>query len=98
MRTKYLIIISHLLLLGVLYFFLYLYYKNHPVIHWRDFPQAAVNVILEVILILLSMTILPLFGVLMGLILKNKEIKSGFLIAALNSVVIDILVYYYFYL
>jgi len=101
MKTRYIIVIGHLLLYPIMYFILILYNSNPSNVDYSDGISDALAAIVEtaiqLYIALAILTAFPIIGCLISLSLKKEELKYGFFISALNSIVIAFIILFCLY-
>jgi hypothetical protein len=101
MKTRYIIVIGHLLLYPVTYFILILYNSNPTNVDYSDGITDAlatmVESIIQLYIALAILTTIPIIGCLIGLGLKREELKYGFFISTLNSIIIALLILFFLF-
>jgi hypothetical protein len=92
MKTRYYIIIGHILLYPIVYFTFLLCYHNPSPVSLDEGLELIVLLYFQFGISLIVLAIIPLIGFLIGLILKKRELKIGFLVSIINAIAIFICV------
>ncbi|HEX7413960.1 MAG TPA: hypothetical protein VF411_07925 [Bacteroidia bacterium] len=91
MKTRYTLLIIHLLLYPITYFIIWIYnYSPSPMEVSEAFEQIL-DITTLFFTSLVVLTVIPIIGFLLGLFMQDKEVKIGSLIATINAIIIFLL-------
>lgn len=93
-RARYIIVIMDLLIYLIGYFILRFEGPSHPV-SLLEGIGLAIEIYCQAVIFVIAITAISIICLIIGFILKKKELKIGFFVTTIISIVIDIIAIYF---
>ncbi|MHB8259158.1 MAG: hypothetical protein ACYDCN_14750 [Bacteroidia bacterium] len=91
LKTRYTILIIHLLLYPIAYFIVSIYNYSPSPMEISKAIEQILDITTQFFISLVVLTLIPIIGLLVGLLKNDKEVKIGFLISTINAIIIFLL-------